>query len=114
MQVEEDDRKDNSQDLLAAESPKDVRTGHGDPRLEGAHFADTVMVKGPAFLFAVNETILRPQAIMPLTSNATAFDWVICVAPYFLTSSSSPDHQPYTTHWMKAKGDMRMRRSRGC
>jgi hypothetical protein len=46
-----------------------------------AHFADTVMVNAPAFLLAVNETMLSPHAIAPLMSNATALPWVICVAP---------------------------------
>jgi len=58
------------------------------------HLADTVIVKAPAFLFAVNETIFNPQAMIPLMSNATALDRVIWVAPYRRTRSSSPVYQP--------------------
>lgn len=79
-----------------------------------AHFAETVIVNAPAFLFAVKETIFNPKAITPLTSKAIAFDRVICVAPYRRTRSSSPVYQPYTTHWMNANGDMRIKRSIGC
>lgn len=36
----------------------------------------TVMLSGPAFLFAVKLTILRPNAITPLKPNATAIQGV--------------------------------------
>lgn len=48
------------------------------------------MVKAPAFLLAVKETMLRPQAMMPLIRSATALERVIWVAPYRRTRSSSP------------------------
>jgi hypothetical protein len=48
----------------------------------------------PVFLFAEKLTTLRPKAIIPLINNAKALSLVISVAPYPLTRSSSPDHQP--------------------
>lgn len=58
------------------------------------YFAETVIVKAPAFLFAVKLTIFKPQAITPLIKSATALVDVIWVAPYARTCSSSPVYQP--------------------
>lgn len=58
------------------------------------YFAETVIVKAPAFLFAVKLTMFNPQAITPLIKSATALVDVIWVAPYARTRSSSPVYQP--------------------
>jgi len=48
----------------------------------------------PVFLLAEKLTTLSPKAIIPLMNRAKAFSLVISLAPYRLTRSSSPDHQP--------------------
>lgn len=51
------------------------------PKEGCTHFAETVMVRAPAFLLAVKLTMFKPHAMTPLTSRAMALDLVICVAP---------------------------------
>lgn len=85
MEAEEEDRKADSKDLLAA-----VVSGLA----QMTYLADTVIVRAPAFLLAVKETMLRPHAMMPFMRRAMAFPPVIWVAPYLRTWASSPDMYP--------------------
>jgi hypothetical protein len=77
MQVKQDHSKSYGHNLFTA----NTQISTGETVWGMTHFALTVMVKAPAFLFAVNETMFRPQAITPLINNAIALFPVICVAP---------------------------------
>lgn len=98
VEVEQEDGDGNGQDLLAVrryrhreglkrERPR-INTYHIGPRT----LASTALT--PVFLFAEKLTTFNPKAIIPLMNKANAFSLVISLAPYRLTRSSSPDHQP--------------------
>lgn len=53
-------------------------------------FAATVIVNADVFLFAVNETIFNPKAMIPFINNPINIFVVISVAPNLRTRPSSP------------------------
>jgi len=76
-------------------------------------FAATVILSGPTFLLAVKLTTLSANARRPFASRALARGQDISCAEKARTRSSSPERVAKITHWMNARGDMRVRRSRG-
>ncbi len=73
----------------------------------------TVILSGPTFLLAVKLTTLSANARRPFASRALARGQDISCAEKARTRSSSPERVAKITHWMNARGDMRVRRSRG-
>jgi hypothetical protein len=97
---------------LVRQDPQKPEREHAKRRRgESAYYS--LIVSALVFLFAVKLTTLSPNAITPLITNAMAFLPSISLAPNLRTFSNSPVHHPYATHWMNARGDMRMRRSSG-
>jgi len=79
-----------------------------------SHSPATVILRGPAALFAVKLTILSPNAITPLTPRSVALTGVISCTLHVCTRDNSPVRYARKTHWMNASGAMRVNRSSGC
>ena len=86
----------------------------GPRKLRDVYVPATVMLSGPAFLFVVKLTMLRPNAIAPLRPNATAVQGVSSWVLQCRTRSNSPLMYENITHSMNANGAIRVKRSRGC
>lgn len=78
------------------------------------HSPATVILRGPAALFAVKLTIFRPNAIKPLSPRSAAFPGVISYKLHVCTRDNSPVRYARKTHWMNASGAIRVSRSSGC
>ena len=91
MQAEHEHSEQDGQHLLDVRYTKALESVFRKPEIMAVrNIPATVMLKAPAFLFAVKLTMFSPKAIQPFMMSPAALNQVISCALQSRTSFSSP------------------------